>query len=1287
MSIARFYSLLAVVTAGTFATGPAGADETADQLLSQAKSLYQGAQTSQSEYNCVAATLGSLLRNHGTSDAAVDVVLGNTIDGLDLGDIQQRTGLLGAQGSTAEQSGDEGTFRFMQDYPDAFTHLCKELGADLAWEVGERLTAVFLEFGLTETVKTILTEDPQDVLRGLARTTDLADVGPKVVVDRISQKLAVLLLDGYAHLSGADVNSEAIVSVASPTAQLIVAASMGSGPAAPALTAGVAAYKGARGAALASYAEDERFAEVSQGLVSADFFRRAAGELRSSGQVNRAQVLEDLAESIVEHAANSAIEAFKGSDGPVVAKMLRDMDQVIQMLRAGKDAEAQALLEQIHAEAEGNAPGFFSLSLNNAYERYFMIGWQNTADSIRAYVQLEHVLYQVFADTAAAPETGDSQTDQPEGKERRNEWGPDILLPASVNPSFAPCAEETDKRACLSNIGVPPEAIDFALAIDPSGQSFATQFQELGRVDLAVTEYTGASPILEPVFLNGQSGLHRVEGISRQPASKFSDDTSQRFLRANPTVFSTRPSVSGHRLLPNGAQRFSVTYPLSTCRACQNNGVAVTAVDFDAQGRFIAETPIGIVGLSLAHHAGYALQKPTAETILSAPAVLQYALNIRGYDAGQMDGYPGPQTRTALMAFQVEHCLPPTGQPDPATVGQLARADAFSAPCAQQALPQNVVANSPLRPGIYVDNSSYCAQESVPWDVAHQSQRIIKPGTIHFGVESMCETRRTDIRDGVTLFRGTCFEGNQSIDGRWRFDVTSPTSFVDLGFETQRSVPRAFAKCDDGSVLHNVFQSWFPAPDAQAGVPANASSNQPVSQAVTVPEPTDTYFEPQRGSELRSLLMDIIRPEAEQIYGPPVEFMVNGLRVNGPLAYASLIAQRPGGGAIAIEDTPGYRAGDLYLEPGDPEAFDTFLVFEGNGWRVEHLVPGATEAWWLNECNKWRPLFPRLCKTEPNQATQAQSAVQKQPEPPNPTADTSQAFAFPPEGTMMRVDVSLSPLSPYSVLTENGFVQGVPTFRYPSFVTFGPKNPRMTGVVELDRTTAHDILHDAIVGGLFVYAGGGVVSNLRVPEPLVPLFKDGLARALLAPTSAETDRALQEVNALLIRGSNSIDMRQMNFGKFLIDIGYYGIGLWQYSTVHWSGGSAPIFNLGNPNHNGKMPDWPQMEGFGFLVGLFEVDEVLGIFKSDTTAEVEFTFKRRQLPSEAFEGSGTTPRTGLTLEEILTRADATGQTPNAALAFPEQGQVSRVRTKPEEFERVWTAQFRKYDDGWRFYSLR
>src|SRR5690606_16927548 len=67
--------------------------------------------------------------------------------------------------------------------------------------------------------------------------------------------------------------------------------------------------------------------------------------------------------------------------------------------------------------------------------------------------------------------------------------------------------------------------------------------------------------------------------------------------------------------------------------------------------------------------------------------------------------------------------------------------------------------------------------------------------------------------------------------------------------------------------------------------------------------------EPARGTGERRALMDAMRPQAEMIFGPPVEFVVSRLRVAGDVAFASVVAQRPGGEAIYIQATPGWQAG------------------------------------------------------------------------------------------------------------------------------------------------------------------------------------------------------------------------------------------------------------------------------------------------------------------------------------------------------------------------------------------
>ena len=85
-------------------------------------------------------------------------------------------------------------------------------------------------------------------------------------------------------------------------------------------------------------------------------------------------------------------------------------------------------------------------------------------------------------------------------------------------------------------------------------------------------------------------------------------------------------------------------------------------------------------------------------------------LNILGYDAGEMDGYPGPQTRNALMAFQAEKMFA-----DNRSAGQRHnkrdcgdRAD-LNADCPGQPDPHRIVwANAPLMSGKYVKDLEQC---------------------------------------------------------------------------------------------------------------------------------------------------------------------------------------------------------------------------------------------------------------------------------------------------------------------------------------------------------------------------------------------------------------------------------------------------------------------------------------------------------------------------------------------------------------------------------------------------
>lgn len=120
---------------------------------------------------------------------------------------------------------------------------------------------------------------------------------------------------------------------------------------------------------------------------------------------------------------------------------------------------------------------------------------------------------------------------------------------------------------------------------------------------------------------------------------------------------------------------------------------------------------------------------------------------------------------------------------------------------------------------------------------------------------------------------------------------------------------------------------------------------------------------PPRGSAERRAIMDAIRPRAEKLYGAPVEFMVGELRVSGDLAFAMVGVQRPGGGAIDLYATPGWRAG-AFMEDADNFSGQALLIRRGGRWTVKEITFGATDVWWSYGpiCKIFRPVIAEYCE-------------------------------------------------------------------------------------------------------------------------------------------------------------------------------------------------------------------------------------------------------------------------------------------------------------------------------------
>ncbi|SEV89907.1 hypothetical protein SAMN04488515_0132 [Cognatiyoonia koreensis] len=127
--------------------------------------------------------------------------------------------------------------------------------------------------------------------------------------------------------------------------------------------------------------------------------------------------------------------------------------------------------------------------------------------------------------------------------------------------------------------------------------------------------------------------------------------------------------------------------------------------------------------------------------------------------------------------------------------------------------------------------------------------------------------------------------------------------------------------------------------------------------ATTVPAEPVT---PARGTALRAELMDTVRAHVVNDLGAPIEFVVNTLLVEDGRGLAMLSAQRPGGGAIDISQTPlVLRDGIAAWEIDGPEVV-AFLYLQSGNWYVDDYSVGATDAWWAGGpfCREYASVLP-----------------------------------------------------------------------------------------------------------------------------------------------------------------------------------------------------------------------------------------------------------------------------------------------------------------------------------------
>jgi len=123
------------------------------------------------------------------------------------------------------------------------------------------------------------------------------------------------------------------------------------------------------------------------------------------------------------------------------------------------------------------------------------------------------------------------------------------------------------------------------------------------------------------------------------------------------------------------------------------------------------------------------------------------------------------------------------------------------------------------------------------------------------------------------------------------------------------------------------------------------------------------WEEPARGTPLRAALLDAVRPLAVRDLGAPVEFVVHVLRVSGDRAFASVMAQRPGGVPIDMATTPMARRGNHDPDLSEGPTVQALLALSDGRWVSLHHATGATDAWWIDPlyCPGWGAVLSDVC--------------------------------------------------------------------------------------------------------------------------------------------------------------------------------------------------------------------------------------------------------------------------------------------------------------------------------------
>ncbi len=123
---------------------------------------------------------------------------------------------------------------------------------------------------------------------------------------------------------------------------------------------------------------------------------------------------------------------------------------------------------------------------------------------------------------------------------------------------------------------------------------------------------------------------------------------------------------------------------------------------------------------------------------------------------------------------------------------------------------------------------------------------------------------------------------------------------------------------------------------------------------------------PERGSNERGDILDALRPLAAWAFSPPIEFVVEELRISGDVAFAAVWAQRPGGGEIDVAESPIVKRDGESAELVDGPRVRALLQKSGDMWVPVDYAVGPTDVWesWIGYCTVWSAVLPEYCPAQ-----------------------------------------------------------------------------------------------------------------------------------------------------------------------------------------------------------------------------------------------------------------------------------------------------------------------------------